>query len=123
MTEIFTKVKAVKAPKLMNDVEVATSKKMAIRPMIAEITRFATGVWYLALRRPNTALGSTESRPMAYISREALACAARPEANCAATKPARNTAPKNVPPICRAISLAADAESANAPPGWTSWVK
>ena len=32
MTLRLTKVKAVKAPKLMNDVEVATSRRRAIRP-------------------------------------------------------------------------------------------
>lgn len=71
---------------------------------------------------PKTALGSTESRPIAYSRREALACAAKPEANCATTKPAKNTAPNSWPPICRAMALAAEAESSNTTPGCTSWV-
>ncbi|WP_427173785.1 hypothetical protein [Arthrobacter sp. 92] len=71
---------------------------------------------------PKTASGRTESRPIAYSRMEALACAARPEANCTSIgrpgTPRRTAARRSA----GAMELAAETESSNMPPGWTSWV-
>ena len=45
-----------------------------------------------------------------------------PEANWVMTSPAMKKAPNSAPPICVAMSNAALDESANSPPGCTSWV-
>jgi hypothetical protein len=52
----------VKAPKLMNDVDVATSRKIAVRPTMPVMVRFATAVWNFSFSRPKTVLGGTDQR-------------------------------------------------------------
>lgn len=122
ITLTLTNVNAVNAPKLMNDVDVLTSRASATSPTIPVRTMPNTGVANFGWSLPNTR-GSTPSRPIAYISRDALACAAIPDANCATTRPARKNDAKRLPPIVVAISNAADDSSVNALPGWASWVK
>ena len=65
MTETLTMMNARNAPKLMNDVEVATFMKIAMRPMTAMASSDSTGVWKRGLSLPKKLRGSTPSRPIA----------------------------------------------------------
>ena len=114
---------AVNAPKLMNDVDVATSRKIAANPITPHNAMLKTGVWNRSDTQPNTRCGSTRSRPIAYSNRDTAAWAARPEVNWPTINPVRNTAPKRLPPIVFAISEASDSELAKVPPGDTSVTK
>ena len=96
-------MKALKAPKLMNEVEVATSRNIATRPtMPVEHYPDHRGA-ELGAEPAEDRRGRTPSRPIAYSSRDALAWLARPEANCATTRPARKIEANSLPPIMRAI--------------------
>ena len=57
MTEIFTKVNAVNAPKLINEVEVAISNRSAKRPTTPTARIAGTGVLYASFnfaKRPTS---------------------------------------------------------------------
>jgi len=58
MTARLTKVNAVNAPKLMNDVEVATSRKIAANPITPHNAMLKTGVWNRSDTQPNARCGS-----------------------------------------------------------------
>src|ERR1700754_631700 len=123
MTARLTNVNAVNAPKLMNDVDVVTSRKIAANPITPHNAMLKIGVWNRSDTQPNTRSGSTRSRPIAYSNRATAAWAARPEANWPTISPVRNTAPNRLPPMVFAISEASDSELAKVPPGETSVTK
>ncbi|MNW22647.1 hypothetical protein D3C71_2242690 [compost metagenome] len=52
MTERLTKVKATRAPKLITEVAVTRSKKMADSEMKPTMTMLMAGVFHLPCRRP-----------------------------------------------------------------------
>ena len=62
MTATFTRVNAVNAPKLMNEVDVATSRKIAPRPMMPARTMLNAGVWNRSMIKRETA---PRERPVA----------------------------------------------------------
>lgn len=80
----------------------------------------ADGFLEICLRLP--AAGRTESRHMAYSRMEALARAARPQANCTCLGRA------GIPRLLLLADLQGDGVGlgdrvSNLLPGWTSWVK
>src|SRR5437868_13579418 len=99
MTERLTKVNAVNAPKLMNEVDVAMLDLRAMRPTAPVTMMLSAGVRSRGWMYPNTFGGRTPSRPMAYMRREPLACAANPEAPWATMRPATTIDESRLPPI------------------------
>ena len=111
---------AVNAPKLMNDVEVATSRNSAPRPISPQSTMLKIGVANRSDSRPKKPLGSTPSRPIANSSRETLAWAASPEVNWPMIRPPTKNAANSEPPMVLAVSAASESALSNVDPGSTS---
>ena len=100
-------VKAVKAPKLMNDVEVATSRKIAIRPTMP-VSTGSPRACGLGAEAAEDRLG--QDRVAAHGVDQAGGAGLRGEAGRELQQAkARNTAPEP-PRICSAMALAADTD-------------
>lgn len=88
--------------------------------MTPQSTMLKTGVANRSESLPKRRRGSTPSRPIAYSSRETLACAASPEVNWPMMRPATKTAANSDPPMVAATSAASDSEFSKVEPGSTS---
>ena len=122
ITETFTSVKAVKAPKLMNDVEVATSRKIAIRPIDADDHQVSHRGVELLAEPAEDRLG--QDGVAAHRVQQAGGAGLRGEAGgeLRHDQAGQEHGAEQLPADLQGDGLAAEAESSNTPPGWTSWV-
>src|SRR4051794_12159632 len=104
MTDKFTNVKAINAPKLIKEEINSKLGAMASKETTPTKMTLKTGVRNLGWTYPNAFLGSTPFRPITYKSLDTLACEASPEATVAAKAPARKISLKSVPPTNNPIS-------------------
>ena len=92
ITQIFTKVKAINAPKFMREVAVTKSRNKATSDIDPTKMTLKNGVLYLGWINPNSFFGIIWSRPMTYSNLETLAWDASPEASVPHKVPARKKA-------------------------------
>src|SRR5699024_7441013 len=104
ITEILTKVNAINAPKLIKDATKVKLKNNADndRKPISKI--LFTGAFVFLLNFPKNVLGSCPSLPIAYNTREALACAAEAEPKTTNAVTAKKPASNALPPTSAIIS-------------------